>query len=104
MVDIHFAWVCVRAVIKVACSSLLSPGIPPSGAAILDDQKSQASITVEASNDPHGVFSLAPSSLQIEAMETNMSGDSYVVVDRKFGSIGKFRKLVLSLSKNFDII
>lgn len=62
-------------------------GISSTGAAVLDVQSSVASITVEASNDPHGVFSIASSSLDLELTE-DIGSQGYLVIDRKFGSIG----------------
>ena len=64
--------------------------ISSTGAAVIDTQSSTASITVEASNDPHGVFSIASSSLNLELTE-DIGTDGYLVIDRKFGSIGMNR-------------
>lgn len=62
-------------------------GIPETGAARADLQRSIVSITVEASDDPHGVFSFAVNSINLTLFED--SGSTHLVVDRKFGSIGK---------------
>ena len=64
-------------------------GISSFGAAILNHQSSVASITVEASNNPHGIFSFASSSLDLEVTE-DQTRERFLVVDRKFGSIGTF--------------
>lgn len=49
---------------------------------------------MEASNDPHGVFSFASSSHSVEFTE-QLGGAAYLLIDRKFGSIGKLVSLVI---------
>lgn len=68
----------------------LPAGVPVTGAATLDPRTSSASLTVRASNDPHGVFSFASSSIDTEVSEGD-SNTPYLLIDRKFGSIGGFQ-------------
>ncbi|XP_077988560.1 adhesion G-protein coupled receptor V1-like [Glandiceps talaboti] len=71
---------------------LLDPvtqGVSQSGAAGLDSQGSTASITIEASDEPYGIFVFTPGSTNIQRDE----GDVIIelIVERKFGSIGQVR-------------
>ena len=67
---------------------LLHSGVRPSGAAVLHPQMYEASITIEGGNEPHGIFSFAPTSQLRRTPEANISVP--LVVDRKFGSIGEW--------------
>ena len=63
-------------------------GIRDTGAAALHPQNAEASITIEGGNDPHGIFSFAPTSLLRLTPEANISLP--LILDRKFGAIGNF--------------
>lgn len=75
-----------------SCSQLLiytthlPLGIPPTGSAAIDDQRSQASITIRGSDEPHGVFRFAETSLM--AGSTEAYGDLDLYVSRGFGAVG----------------
>lgn len=58
----------------------------------MDLQTSVSAITVRASDNPHGVFSFSVSSLNLEFNEES-DGGAFLIVDRKFGSIGKYEAL-----------
>ena len=62
-------------------------GVSATGAAALDPQGSTASITVQASDEPHGVFSFAQGSDFVITQEGDITLQLFV--ERKFGSIGK---------------
>ena len=65
----------------------LCAGVGATGVAVVSAMQGVASITIQGSNDPHGVLQFAPTSLAV-----NISEDaSYVSlqVDRKFGAIGE---------------
>jgi G-protein coupled receptor 98 len=63
------------------------PGVSSTGAALISSQLGTATITIQGSNDPHGVFSFATASLAVTATES--AGVINLQVDRKFGAIGK---------------
>ena len=78
--------------------TLLNPrteGVRETGAADIDPRADIALITIEGGNEPHGVFSFAPS-----ARESRVDEDSGVFelsVDRKFGNIGEYCAIRLLL-------
>jgi len=80
----------------------LYAGISASGSAIVDPQTRVVSLTVEASNNPHGVFSIASASLGIEFKE-EQAGKAHLVVDRKFGSIGNCQTYAMPFT-SYDLI
>ncbi|XP_022110249.1 G-protein coupled receptor 98-like isoform X2 [Acanthaster planci] len=74
---------------QIGLGNVRTIGISPTGAATLDPQGSTASITVQASDEPHGVFSFAQGSEVVSIAEGNTTVQLFV--DRKFGSIGQVR-------------
>lgn len=58
-----------------------------SGSAIFDPLLRTASITIEGSNNPHGVIQFGSNSLNVRMNED--SGTENIQVDRKFGAIGE---------------
>ena len=71
----------------VKLSNVRTDGVRDTGEAALDPQSSVAILTIEGGNDPHGIISFAPSSLERKVTE----GDKLIplTVDRKFGAIGE---------------
>ncbi|XP_061172919.1 adhesion G-protein coupled receptor V1-like [Saccostrea echinata] len=69
--------------------NIITYGIGPSGAAIVNPLLQTASITIKGSNDPHGVIQFSQNSLSIRTEEINGKVD--LQVDRKFGAIGTVR-------------
>ncbi len=67
-------------------SNVQTFGVSDTGAATLDPRGSTASITVQASDEPHGVFNFAPGSDYVVTQEADITLQIYV--ERKFGSIG----------------
>ncbi|XP_070543508.1 adhesion G-protein coupled receptor V1-like isoform X2 [Ptychodera flava] len=67
----------------------VTEGVAETGAAGLDEQGSTASITIEASDEPYGIFVFTPGSTRLNTDES----DSVIelIVERKFGSIGNVR-------------
>lgn len=62
-------------------------GVRETGSAGLDPQQSQAIITIEGGNEPHGIFSFAVKSQSMRVPEASAAIQLYV--DRKFGAIGE---------------
>ena len=59
------------------------------GAATINGRSHEAEISIQESNDPHGVFQFAPDSQRINIKEDQNSLKIYVT--RQFGSIGTVR-------------
>jgi len=66
-----------------------SPDIAASGAAAINSASSESEISIEESDDPHGIFRVTPTSQRITAKESD--GDLEIYVTRQFGSIGRVR-------------
>ena len=66
--------------------NLATEGIRGTGAAALSELKSEALLTIEGGNDPHGVFSFGHNSVRrlVDEADAVIS----LSVDRKFGAIG----------------
>ncbi|XP_033109462.1 adhesion G-protein coupled receptor V1-like [Anneissia japonica] len=73
----------------IVLSGVETEGVSSTGAAELDPQGSVASITISASDEPHGVFSFAQGSDEITVSEDQQTVQLFV--DRKFGNIGAVR-------------
>lgn len=61
-------------------------GIPSTGAAVLDSQGYEAILTVEASDEPHGVLNFASSSRIVLVQEGNKTIQLFI--NREYGSLG----------------
>lgn len=61
-------------------------GVSPAGVALLDAQGYAAVLTVEASDEPHGVLNFALSSRFVVLPEANLTVQLFV--NREFGSLG----------------
>lgn len=68
--------------------SLLCLGVLPAGVALLDGQGYAAVLTVEASDEPHGVLNFALSSRFVLLQEANATVQLFV--NREFGSLGLY--------------
>ncbi|XP_076465116.1 adhesion G-protein coupled receptor V1-like isoform X2 [Babylonia areolata] len=68
---------------------ITTDGVGVTGAAVISPQKGTASITIEGSNDPHGVVQFSSTSLFVDVAED--AGFVRLQVDRKFGAIGTVR-------------
>lgn len=66
--------------------SLTFLGVPPAGIALLDAQGYAAVLTVEASDEPHGVLNFALSSRFVLLQEANITIQLFI--NREFGSLG----------------
>jgi len=67
-------------------SLCVCPGVGVSGAASVAPQLRTASITIQGSNNPHGVLQFSSNSLNIRTNEGSKT--VMVQLDRKFGTIG----------------
>ncbi|XP_075449203.1 adhesion G-protein coupled receptor V1 isoform X3 [Ascaphus truei] len=66
--------------------NVTTQGISATGAAVLDKQGYEAVLTVEASDEPHGVLNFAPSSRIVLTQEGNKSIQLFI--NREYGSLG----------------
>ncbi|KAM4707152.1 adhesion G-protein coupled receptor V1 [Discoglossus pictus] len=66
--------------------NVTTQGISGAGAAILDKQGYEAVLTVEASDEPHGLINFAPSSRIVLTQEGNKTIQLFV--NREYGSLG----------------
>lgn len=72
-------------IISIQSVQTLSADIASSGAAILDQTSSTATVTIRASNDPHGIVEFQMSSLNVTTDESSILD---LTIIREFGSIG----------------
>lgn len=63
-------------------------GVSSSGAAVLDSQGYEAVLTVEASDEPHGVLNFASPSRVVLIPEENKTVQLFI--NREFGSLGLY--------------
>ncbi|XP_048187347.1 adhesion G-protein coupled receptor V1 [Perognathus longimembris pacificus] len=75
-----------KEVYQVILSDIRTQGVPPAGIALLDAQGYAAVLTVEASDEPHGVLNFAPSSRFVLLQEANVTIQLFI--NREFGSLG----------------
>lgn len=61
-------------------------GVVVTGHAVLDVQASEAVLTVDTSDEPYGLLTIAPSSFQVTTEERDRTINIYV--NREFGSSG----------------
>ncbi|XP_051279685.1 adhesion G-protein coupled receptor V1 isoform X2 [Dicentrarchus labrax] len=71
---------------KVSLSNIQTFGVVVTGHAALDVQGSEAVLTVDTSDEPYGVLTIAPSSLRVTAEERDQTVNIYV--NREFGASG----------------
>ncbi|XP_048383057.2 adhesion G-protein coupled receptor V1 isoform X4 [Stegostoma tigrinum] len=71
---------------RVILSNIRTQGIPSTGAASIDNQGYKAVLSVEASDEPHGVVKFALSSQTVSTEEGNKPIQLFI--SREFGSLG----------------
>ncbi|XP_037634420.1 adhesion G-protein coupled receptor V1 isoform X2 [Sebastes umbrosus] len=71
---------------KVSLSNIQTFGVVVTGHAALDVQGSEAVLTVDTSDEPYGLLSIAPSSLRVTTEERDRTINIYV--NREFGASG----------------
>ncbi|XP_041868909.1 adhesion G-protein coupled receptor V1 isoform X6 [Corvus kubaryi] len=75
-----------KEVYRIILYSIKTEGVSPSGAAVLDSQGYEAVLTVEASDEPHGVLNFASPSRVVLLPEENKTVQLFI--NREFGSLG----------------
>uniref|UniRef100_H0V266 Adhesion G-protein coupled receptor V1 n=1 Tax=Cavia porcellus TaxID=10141 RepID=H0V266_CAVPO len=75
-----------KEVYQVILYDVRTQGVPPAGMALLDTQGYAAVLTVEASDEPHGVLNFALSSRFVLLQEADMTIQLFI--NREFGSLG----------------
>uniref|UniRef100_A0A8D0G948 Adhesion G-protein coupled receptor V1 n=1 Tax=Sphenodon punctatus TaxID=8508 RepID=A0A8D0G948_SPHPU len=71
---------------QIILYNISTQGVSTPGAAVLDSQGYEAVLTVEASDEPHGVLNFAASSRVVLIQEANKTIQLFV--NREFGSLG----------------
>ncbi|NWV35380.1 GPR98 protein, partial [Grantiella picta] len=71
---------------RIILYNIETEGVSPSGAAVLDSQGYEAVLTVEASDEPHGVLNFASPSRVVLLPEENKTVQLFI--NREFGSLG----------------
>uniref|UniRef100_A0A674GVY7 Adhesion G protein-coupled receptor V1 n=1 Tax=Taeniopygia guttata TaxID=59729 RepID=A0A674GVY7_TAEGU len=71
---------------RIILYNIKTEGVSPSGAAVLDSQGYEAILTVEASDEPHGVLNFASPSRVVLLPEENKTVQLFI--NREFGSLG----------------
>ncbi|XP_016041836.2 adhesion G-protein coupled receptor V1 [Erinaceus europaeus] len=75
-----------KEVYHVILDDVRTQGVTPAGIALLDAQGYLAVLTVEASDEPHGLLNFAVSSRHVLLQEANVTIQLFI--NREFGSIG----------------
>ncbi|XP_058280172.1 adhesion G-protein coupled receptor V1 [Hirundo rustica] len=71
---------------RIILHNIKTEGVSPSGSAVLDSQGYEAVLTVEASDEPHGVLNFASPSRVVLVPEENKTIQLFI--NREFGSLG----------------
>ncbi|NXL95351.1 GPR98 protein, partial [Alectura lathami] len=71
---------------QIILYNIKTEGVSPTGAAVLDTQGYEAVLTVEASDEPHGVLNFASTSRVVLSPEENKTIQLFI--NREFGSLG----------------
>uniref|UniRef100_K7FWY2 Adhesion G protein-coupled receptor V1 n=1 Tax=Pelodiscus sinensis TaxID=13735 RepID=K7FWY2_PELSI len=71
---------------QVVLYDIITQGVSSMGAAVLDSQGYEAVLTIEASDEPHGVLKFASSSRMVLTQEANKTIQLFI--SREFGSLG----------------
>uniref|UniRef100_A0A8C5UHL5 Adhesion G-protein coupled receptor V1 n=1 Tax=Malurus cyaneus samueli TaxID=2593467 RepID=A0A8C5UHL5_9PASS len=71
---------------RIILYNIKTEGVSPSGAAVLDSQGYEAILTVEASDEPHGILNFASPSRVVLLPEENKTVQLFI--SREFGSLG----------------
>lgn len=80
-------------------SSPCPSGVLVTGHGVLDDQGREAVLTVETSDGPFGMLSIAPSSLSLTTEERDATLN--VFINREFGASGQSGTSTSSSAENF---
>ncbi|XP_076995276.1 adhesion G-protein coupled receptor V1 [Tamandua tetradactyla] len=75
-----------KEVYQIILHDVRTQGVPAAGFALLDAQGYAAALTVEASDEPHGVLNFALSSRFVLVQEANITIQLFI--NREFGSLG----------------
>uniref|UniRef100_H0X6E5 Adhesion G-protein coupled receptor V1 n=1 Tax=Otolemur garnettii TaxID=30611 RepID=H0X6E5_OTOGA len=75
-----------KEVYQVILYEIMTQGVQPAGVALLDAQGYAAVLTVDASDEPHGVLNFALSSRFVLLQEANVTIQLFI--NREFGSLG----------------
>ncbi|XP_073933195.1 adhesion G-protein coupled receptor V1 isoform X3 [Castor canadensis] len=75
-----------KEVYQIILFDVWTQGVPPAGIALLDTQGYAAVLTVEASDEPHGVLNFALSSRFVLLQEADVTIQLFI--NREFGSLG----------------
>ncbi|KAL2779432.1 adhesion G-protein coupled receptor V1 precursor [Daubentonia madagascariensis] len=75
-----------KEVYQVILHDIMTQGVLPAGIALLDAQGYAAVLTVEASDEPHGIVNFALSSRFVLLQEANITIQLFI--NREFGSLG----------------
>ena len=94
-------WSSVPSVWLVMCVCSCPVGVVVTGHAALDVRGREAVVTVETSDAPYGMLSIAPASRSVAVAERD--GTVQIFVNREFGSSGQWRS-VRRLSSGADLI
>ena len=73
-------------VLSLTAVRTVSPDVAPSGQAILSDTDTMATITIEASNSPHGIVEFQMGS---ESVNVSEESSSELTIVREFGTFGE---------------
>ncbi|XP_016160310.1 PREDICTED: G-protein coupled receptor 98 [Ficedula albicollis] len=71
---------------RIILYNIKTEGVSPAGAAVLDSQGYEAVLTVEASDEPHGLLNFASPSRVVLLPEENKTVQLFI--NREFGSLG----------------
>ncbi|XP_063820072.1 adhesion G-protein coupled receptor V1 [Pseudophryne corroboree] len=71
---------------RLVLYNVITQGVSGPGVAVLDEQGSEAVLTVEASDEPHGLIHFAPSSRLVFTQEANKTIQLFI--NREYGSLG----------------
>ncbi|XP_068103893.1 adhesion G-protein coupled receptor V1 [Hyperolius riggenbachi] len=71
---------------RIILYDVKTEGVSGAGVAVLDEQGYEAVLTVEASDEPHGLLNFAPSSRLVITQEANKTIQLFI--NREFGSLG----------------
>lgn len=82
------------------CGSCHFLGVPPAGIALLDAQGYAAVLTIEASDEPHGVLNFALPSRFVLLQEANTTIQLFI--NREFGSLGLYYARINTVSRKYD--
>lgn len=80
--------------VNILSVQTLSADIDRSGAATIDPVSSTATVTIAASNNPHGIVEFHINSLNVTTDESAML---YLTIIREFGSIGNYSYFYVSV-------